>query len=265
MVIGQHGGGVGRVGQQPAVGRGVRLGQHEALGQREQYRAQQEAGQPLAQGLRGVGREARQDVEQLHPGRCTGDPRPRGARVGDREPDDQHAQDGGPGLYGEQRAQRDECEPRGKCGECGRRALPPGAGDAGKYTERYDGEGGVHGHDGTVEAVAAEVEGDAGGGRHADRGADDRALPEQALPAVLQHVAQPALCRPHRPAGRMPRPGARGLSLLRAHLSTIGQVLGVRTASSSAAACRAAAGVCRGGTAPTAAAETLPAERPYRR
>lgn len=256
-MVGQPRGRVGGVGEQPPEGRSVRYGQQEALDQGEQQRPQQEAGQPLDQGVRGVRRETRQDVEQLHPRRRTGDPRAGGARIRHHEADDEHADDGGPGLDGEQGAQRDQRESGGDRGQDGRRALPPGPGDPGERTERHHGEGGVDGHDGQAEPVAAEIEGGTGGGRHLDGVADHRAVAPQSVPDVLHQVAQPAQPGPDGPAGRTPRPGPRGSSLLRAHLSTIGQPVRVRTAQPPGPV----PGRRRGAVAVTPATPTPPARR----
>ncbi|MDJ0382013.1 hypothetical protein [Streptomyces sp. G-G2] len=156
------GGGRGAV----AVGRDGRVGQHVRLGEDEQQDPGDGAGQALVEGVRGVRREAGQDVEQLEPGggsRWAGSGR---RTEGQAEADDQHAEHGGQGPYGEQAAHDHQQAGGGEDPDEDRGPLASGAGDPGQPGQGHGGEERVGGGGGLVEPVQEQVE--AGAGREGD-------------------------------------------------------------------------------------------------
>jgi len=149
-------------------------GQQYPVGDDQQRDSDDQPDQPLGQRLRGVRREARQDVEQLHPVDQADQPGTTDAGVGHPEADHQHAEHRRPGAHREHGAQRDQGGGRRQRGE-----VDPGADrrrpeHVGQGAERDRAEHRVGGHHAVAEQVAAEEESDAGRRGDPDRGTDRR-------------------------------------------------------------------------------------------
>jgi hypothetical protein len=93
------------LGQPTTEGRRHGRRPKQAVGCCQQCNSKHKSDQPRSERLWGVGREARQDVEQLQTGRRTDNPRPTDAGIRHHETNDKHSSDRGPCVEGEQRAE----------------------------------------------------------------------------------------------------------------------------------------------------------------